>query len=93
MKLHGVESYMPSFLLDFELNGKMVSPFAVCYLMLISLIATRGSKSSSNFNNIFTTLKIIFITFMVTMALTRFNKKNYDGVLQDPEKIDYEGVI
>ena len=61
--------------------------------MLITLIATQGTKSSSNFNNIFTIIKCIFIAFMVGMALTKFDSKNFGGVLEDPEKLDYEGVI
>ena len=93
MKLHGVFEYIPSVLLDFELNGRVVSPLPVCYLMLITFIASLGSKSSSNFNNVFTITKTIFIIFMVCVALTKFDKKNFDGVLEDPGKLDYEGII
>ena len=66
---------------------------AVLYLVLITLVAAQGSKSSSNFTNIFTTLKIIFITTMVSLALSRFKYSYWNGVLEDPEKLDIDGVL
>ena len=67
------------------------NPSSPLILLLICYISMKGTQASANFNTLFTTAKLVFLAFIVAIALYNFSPSNLSPMV--PEDQGFYGVV
>ena len=67
------------------------SPLAALFLLSLTILANRGSKSAGNFNNIITITKLSILGFIILVSMWYFDSSNFQPFMN--EEKGFGGVI
>lgn len=76
---------VPTWVNSIKFKGLNLSPLAAVFLAFCTFVATQGAACAGAFNHYVTSGKLVILAFLVIVALTQFEAKNFDPFL-DKEK-------
>jgi len=82
---------LPAFMHSLTIFGCQTSILAVLFILAVTALATRGSRSSTNANNVFTTIKVVLCLVIVVAGFTKMQPANFEHTLAPAEGI--RGII
>ena len=71
--------------------GYKTSLISILFIVFVTIVVSKGSKSMNKANYIFTAAKLILILIMLVVAMHHFDSKNTDHIL-NPSK-GAEGIL
>mmetsp|Transcript_16099 Transcript_16099/g.27201 ORF Transcript_16099/g.27201 Transcript_16099/m.27201 type:complete len:349 (+) Transcript_16099:603-1649(+) len=79
---------LPTWMNEMKLGyGFKGSPIAVLFLIMCTMIQTRGSKSAGDFNNVVTSLKLVILMFIIVVSFSQFDSRNFEPFLNEEKGV------
>jgi APA family basic amino acid/polyamine antiporter len=76
---------------NYSIFGMNASPMAAGFIVVLTIIQNRGSKSAGKFNNIMTITKLIILLFITVISFSYFKADNFTPFFVEGK--GFEGVI